>query len=145
MAFKMVDLPHPKGPRMMKRSPCPDIEAHAISCRERLSAVVVFKRDAVDREQAHQLPGASWTSGKKKSFHEAGRFLMEPTLCMKSAYFMTFSGVVVNFTLESFNSDTISSSEKPPSAVDARRVSAASCLSSVMTSIASSRAFNTDA
>src|SRR5262249_42289722 len=123
----------------------PDIEAHAISRRERLPAVVVFKRDAVDRKQAHQLPGASWTSGKKKSFHEAGRFLMEPTLYMKSAYFMTFSGVVVNFTLASFRNDTISSREKPPSGVDARRVSAASCLSSVMASIASSRAFNTAA
>src|SRR5215468_11103704 len=101
-------------------------EADAMSRCEGLPAVTVFERDAIDREKAHQLPGADWTSGKNRSFHEAGRFLMEPTLCMKSAYFMTFSGVVVNFTLESFRRDLISSSEKPLSALDARRVSAAS-------------------
>lgn len=43
--------------------------------------------------ESAQLPGSACASGAKISFHEAGFTLIEPTLYMKSKYFITLSGV----------------------------------------------------
>src|SRR4029453_1426394 len=47
------------------------------------------------RGRRHQLPCNACTLGKNSSFHESGLTLIAPVFCMKSAYFMTFCGVVV--------------------------------------------------
>ena len=43
----------------------------------------------------HQLPDSLCALGKNISFHDAGFTLIEPTLYMKSTYFITLFGVVV--------------------------------------------------
>jgi hypothetical protein len=42
-----------------------------------------------------QVPSRSCASAKNRSFHEAGRRFMRPTLCMNSACFIRLAGVVV--------------------------------------------------
>src|SRR3954462_867610 len=45
-----------------------------------------------------QLPGRSWISGKNRSFHDFGASFSEPTLAMKAANFIAFSGAMVQRT-----------------------------------------------
>src|SRR5581483_7215431 len=53
-------------------------------------------RSAVDPAVAEpQVPCRSCASAKNRSFHEAGRRFMRPTLCMNSACFIRLAGVVV--------------------------------------------------
>src|SRR5262249_9289829 len=121
----------------------PDFKTHVFDGREGLSSIHIPQRHSIQTEQTHQLPGESWTSGKNRSFHVLGCCFKEPISCMKSAYFMTCSGVVVNFTSRSFKTVIISSRENPLSPVDWRRMSAASSLSLRITEIASSSALST--
>src|SRR5438067_4637440 len=49
----------------------------------------------VDGHALRQLPRRLCALEKNRSFHDSGRTLIVPTLCMKSTYFMIFCGAVV--------------------------------------------------
>jgi len=55
----------------------------------------IHKAAAMTDKQTPQLPLRSWASGKNRSFHDAGKCLRRPTLCMKAACFIRLAGVVV--------------------------------------------------
>ena len=52
-------------------------------------------RRSTDGDGDHQLPCSFCALGKYISFHESGFTLIEPTLRMKSTYFIVLFGVVV--------------------------------------------------
>src|SRR5437879_11031669 len=73
------------------------------------------------------------------SFQESGRILIEPVLVMKSTYFMTFCGVVVNTIAGSLSMSSISFVDAL--SIDIRRyASAAQRLSLLISAVASSSA-----